>query len=355
MGLSLKKRTQVTSFLDIKRQNAQGVFLKRLGTLLKEGFSLKEALSFLKTISDEERTHLIDSILHELEKGSSFHEELSKHHFPEKTCAQIYFSLMHGNFHGTVWMAGIQLIEQAQKKKKFLQIINYPILLLGFMISMLFAMRLILLPHIEQIAGNHIENMGWIERGILLIVHTSPYWIGGFVLLNIVILISIRLHLKERTAIEKITFYTKIPFLKKYLQLYWTQFFSLEWSQLLKSGCSMKEITSIMGKDGISPFLQETGNWIEKEMSKGKSFQEALFPFRFLKSEVSEIITHGETSGNLGAELALFSSECEEEFNLRIEQMMERIQPIIFIFVALMIIAIYAALLLPTFNMLEGF
>ena len=54
-------------------------------------------------------------------------------------------------------------------------------------------------------------------------------------------------------------------------------------------------------------------------------------------------------------EMLVYASFCENEFNQRIEKMMEKLQPIIFIFVALMIIAIYGALMLPVFSIMEGF
>lgn len=352
--MALFQNRLTRDILSLKRSYEQGVFLKRLGTLLEEGFSLKDALAFLSTIANKEKKSWINSIQLGLEKGNMLHEELKKINFSDRTCAQLYFSLVHGSFHEMVRISGQQLIDHTQKKKKLLQIVHYPLILLVFMISMLFAMRYILLPHIRQIANPEVSTMDRITQTILFIVYNSPYWLIGLLLTVLLICLVLKIRLHKKTVFERIQFYSKLPFLKSYLQLYWTQFYSFEWGQLMKSGCSMREIIHIMQAKDASIFLQEAGERIDTEMNKGKTFQESLESFTFLKSEVREIISHGETSGRLGSEMMLFSIECEEELNQRIERLMERIQPVVFIFVALMIIAIYAALLLPTFSLMEG-
>lgn len=354
MGTSLKKRTVVTLFPSLRESREQGLFLKRLGSLLNEGFSLKEALSFLYAISSDEKRKWMSEIIAGLEKGSTLHEELLHVGFPERICTQLYFSLIHGKFSQTVERSGKQLLDQVEKRKKLMQILNYPVLLVFFMVAMLFAMRFILLPHLQQIVGPNAATMSFSTQAILMVVYTAPYWIIGMVAGSLIFTIGMNRYLKRRTAIERLNIYCRFPLVHSFLKLYWTQFFVYEWGQLLKNGCSMKEIILIMQERDAAPFLQEASKWMESEMGKGKSFKESLVPFSFLQSEVGEIISHGEASGNLGIEFMLFAQECEEELTQKIERLMERIQPMIFIFVALMIIAIYAALLLPTFSLLEG-
>ncbi|MER2063314.1 MAG: type II secretion system F family protein, partial [Alkalibacterium sp.] len=101
--------------------------------------------------------------------------------------------------------------------------------------------------------------------------------------------------------------------------------------------------------------ITEMGDYIEREMKQGKSFHESLKDLTFLKKEITLVVRQGEQSGHLGKELEMYARECEEELDKQIEQVMNWVQPVIFIFVALVIVAIYAALLLPTFNALQTF
>lgn len=354
MGIFQKKLTSNTIYRSQKETREQGLFLKRMGTLLLEGFSLKEALRFLLTITDSKQVKWVKVIEQNVNTGNSLFQGLRDVGFSDLICTQIYLSTIHGKFSETIFKAGEQMIESAKRKKKIQSIIQYPIMLLIFIVIMLFSMRYILLPHIKRIASPEEASLGTGTRLIVGIVETAPYWMLGTVLLMTVSFFVLSIITKKKSAIEKLNFYSKNRLIRSYLQLYWTRFFTLEWSQLLKTNCTLIQIVHLMQEDKSSVLFREVGRVIEHKMRKGYSFKEAISSLDFLKPEVEEIIMHGELTGRMGIELMLYSSDCEAELNQKIESMMERIQPIVFIFVALMIIAIYAALLLPMFSIMEG-
>ncbi|WP_413527418.1 competence type IV pilus assembly protein ComGB [Marinilactibacillus psychrotolerans] len=354
MGTFQKKLTNNIIYRSQKETREQGLFLKRMGTLLSEGFSLKDALRFLLKIADEKQAVWLKTIEKEVNNGESLYQGLRLVGFTDIVCTQIYLSTVHGKFSETIFMVGEQLIESAKRKKKIQSIIQYPLMLLIFIIIMLFSMRYILLPHINRIASPEETSIGIGTKLIIGIVQTAPYWILGTILLIIAAFFAVTSMTNKKTAIEKLNFYSKNKVIRPYLQLYWTYFFTLEWSQLLKNDCTLIQIVHLMQEDKSSSLFREVGKVIEQNMRKGCTFQEAISNLDFLKPEVKEIMIHGELSGRLGIELMLYSSDCEEELNQKIERIIERIQPVVFIFVALMIIAIYAALLLPTFSIMKG-
>lgn len=349
-----KKPMNSTLFLSVKETRRQGVFLKRIGTLLCEGFSLKEAVGFLFTIADDKQKNWLTSIEKSVYSGHHLHSALIQIGFSERVCTQIYLSTIHGRFSETVRTAGEQLIVSAKRRKRIQAIVQYPIMLILFITIMLFSMRFILMPHIQSIVSPDELLVGVGTRLIISTVYTAPYWIVGLLGFLSISLLLFQFMIKNLTVIEKLNLYCKNKLVSIYIQLYWTQFYAFEWSQLLKSNCSLIEIVHLLQKDETSKLSREVGRHLEQEMRKGESFQEALAGFGFLKSEIGEIVRHSELTGRLGSELMLYASECEEELNQKIENTMEKIQPIVFVVVALMIIAIYAALLLPTFSIMEG-
>lgn len=346
------KPTQATKSL--KSSFTQGLFLKRLGTLLMEGFSLKEALHFMSTIAERETSKWIDSIEQGLEQGHALHEELRQIKFTERVCSQIYFSVIHGNFSHSVYLSGTQLLKQVDRRKKLKQILNYPLMLIVFMIGMLLSMRYILLPHITQITSSDTSNVDLMTKIILMLIDTAPYWLLGLAFFILLGSVLSRAYLAKKTALEQAAIYSKIPIFSSLYKLYQSQFFAFEWAQLIKGGSNLREIILIMKESQTSKLISEVGGYLEKELLSGRSFQEVLGDFNFLKKELPDIVKHGEISGKLGTELELYSTQCEEELYAKVEKSMEWIQPIVFSGIAVMIIAIYAALLLPTFSLLEG-
>lgn len=347
-----KKPTHAISSLTSKELTQQGVFLSRLGRLLQDGFSLKEALTFLETIADKKSKPIVQGIKDEASLGVEFSTVLKQAGFPDYTCSQVYFSLFHGRFSEAVTHAGDHLLKQAEKKKKLLGILQYPVMLLVFITLMLFAMRYILLPHIEQIVSVDATDMPLSTRLIVQGVYQAPIILVGLTVAFIVTLVGFKIFFRKKSPLERLSLVSRLTRSTLY-QLYWSQFFSYEWGSLLRGECSLLEVVDIMKGNATSPLINEMGHWIEQKMRGGELFHEALEPLKFLKSEVIEVVKHGEITGKLGKELEMYAKNCEEEFDKKIEKAMERIQPVIFIFVAVIIIAIYAALLLPTFSLMD--
>ncbi len=348
----LKKPTGVTSSPTSKQLHKQGVFLNRLGRLHEDGFSLKEALTFLQTIADKDTKEMVHFLIIESAKGSEFSSVLKEAGFPDYTCTQVYFSLFHGQFAHSLINAGDLLIKQSEKKKKMKQILQYPIMLVVFIIGMLIAMRYILIPHMNQIVQVDSQSLPFSTHVIVQSVYHAPTIIVLTLVICSILYFIVSSYLRRQSPIEQLMLKSKWS-RSLLFQLYWSHYFTYEWGNLLKGNRSLFEVVQIMKETETSLLINEMGQWIEKEMRKGMDFHDALRPLTFLRPEVLEVVKHGELSGKLGTELILYAQNCEESFDKRSEQLMEYVQPVIFVGVAVIIIAIYAALLLPTFSLLN--
>lgn len=354
MAISLRKPTAAISFRTHKETVRQGRFLKRCGQLLMDGFSLQEALVFLETIVDSQARGMIEVIHEEVSRGELFSSALKKAGFSDVICAQLYFSLFHGQLAQTAVKAGEQLLKQAEKKRKMIGILQYPIVLLIFVMTMLLAMRFILLPHINELTALQTEQLDLSTRLVVSGVYHAPEILavlGVFSSFIILLLVNKGRKLSPMKRLQWMTSWTR----SSLFTLYWSQFFASEWGFLLKGNTSLLEVVTIMKKNTLSPLITEVGEHIEQELKQGKSFHDSLYELTFLKKEVTLVVRQGEQSGHLGQELEMYARECEEELDKQIEQVMNWVQPVIFVFVALVIVAIYAALLLPTFSALQNF
>lgn len=354
MAILQKKHTSGTSFLTHKRSLHQGQFLKRCGRLLLDGFSLQESLVFLETIVDKKSEDMVQIIHKEVSQGKLFSDALKKAGFPDEVCAQLYFSLFHGHLAETTVNAGDQLIKRADKKRKFMLLLQYPLILLSFVMLMLLAMRFILLPHMGGLITGYENRLDFGTRVIVASVYHAPtiLCVGG--VLGGLLLILLRYKAQKMTPLARLVWISRWSN-SALFTLYWSQFFSNEWGGLLKGNSSLYEVVTIMKQNTLSPLITEVGEHIEKEMKQGKSFHQSLQALTFLKKEITLVVKQGEQSGHLGLELEMYAKSCEEEFDKNIDQLLNWIQPLIFIFVAVIIVAIYAALLLPTFSALNTF
>nr|WP_197017791.1 competence type IV pilus assembly protein ComGB [Alkalibacterium sp. AK22] len=330
----------------------QGIFLSRLGRLLREGFSMRESLLFLESLGKGEWKERTLSIRGEIEQGASLGEALENQGFPDYTCTRLFFALHHGQFHQAVSDSGRQLIRQAEKRRKLHAVMQYPLMLLIFVGVMLFTMRYVLIPHIEQIASFQSGEMSLSTWLIVKSVYHSPVILLFCALLAGVGLGVWRGQNKKHSPVDRLNRLMRWD-IGGLLELYWSQFFAHEWGLLIKGSCSLREVVVIMQGKQSSQLSKNAGHMIEEELLHGADFSDSLAQFAFLSREVREVVRQGERSGKLGYELELYAQHCEEDFDRKVEQLMNWIQPVVFAGVALVIVAIYAALLLPTFSIMD--
>lgn len=352
MDISVKKTSKNTKFLKSKQTVVQASFLIKLSTLVSEGFALKEGLQFLVTIMPKE-AYWITTILKGLEKGNRFDEMLRQSNFPERTTAQIYLSLVHGRFAEALKTSGIYLEEKSKQEKELLKLLQYPILLLGFMTGVVLVIRTILLPNLMQLGIGQSKEQSLAAFLSITFVQYFPYLVAVFFTVGFILMMLFYYHLNKQTAIKKAMTLTAIPYFGKLIRLYYTHYFSYEWSQLFKSGLQLNEMISLMQTPSTTKLMQEVAVKIERSLMEGKNFKESMNELPFFNKELGLIVLHGEATSQLGSELALYSEDCKQRFTGAIEKSFSYIQPLIFIIIAVIILCVYLALLLPMYSLFE--
>lgn len=352
MALSLKKR--ITNILSREHVNEKGVFLKRIGTLLEEGYSIKDALEFLVKIEKGHVKEWVGEIQKGMLAGYSFHEELEKVGFSSKVCSQIYLATHYGNYGETISRCGDQLLVEVEKRKKFNSLLWYPMLLVGFLFGMLLLMRFLILPHMETLFSSIHTDSDIYSNKLVQFIYYSPQLIIALFVLFTLMYFGMKRRFTQKSIVESFELFARQPILRPYIKDYWTAFFFSEWGYLFKSGCSFQEIIRIMGGEDASRILQETGAILSKEMEYGHSINESLTKLPFFHDEALLVVKHGENIGKLSVEMLVYADYCEMELSNRIERLMEKIQPVIFMIIGLMIVGIYASLMLPIFSIMEG-
>ena len=85
----------------------------------------------------------------------------------------------------------------------------------------------------------------------------------------------------------------------------------------------------------------------------GMNFLRLFRPIPSLERSLGLIIEYGEVKSKLGSELEIYAEKTWESFFTRVNRTMNLVQPLVFIFVALLIVLLYAAMLLPMYQNME--
>lgn len=296
-------------------------------------------VDFLKRsqlLADQYTQILSDGLL----AGKPFSQLLADLQFSDAVVTQVALSEIHGNTHLSLSKIQEYLSNLDQVRKKLVEVVTYPLILLGFLIVIMLGLKNYLLPQMEK--GNVAT---W------LIPHLPTVFLGMLVLIGLLALLFVWWY-RKTAKIQVYTRLARLPFVGILIQTYLTAYYAREWGNLIGQGLEMTQILAIMQEQSASLF-QEIGRDMEIALSNGQSFHDHIKTYSFFKKELSLMIEYGQVKSKLGSELVLYADECWEEFFRRIQASMQLIQPLVFIGVALMIVLIYAAMLLPIYQNME--
>lgn len=330
----------------------QSQFLLQLSELLKEGFSLHDALTFLAFIFEEQKES-ITKINQELAKGATFEYVMKEVGFSEMVCSQLYLSQQHGQFVETLFYIGDFLRRKRAQLELLMQTLAYPLFLIVFVLTLLFLMREWLLPQLDVFITEDVLSKHLYAAVVLFVLTYLPHIlisiccvVGGLVLVG-------RRRWKKKTPLERLRAGLKVPILKKWILLYCSFHYSREFSYFLSQGQSLHQMVHNMMDERCSILTQEIAFAMQQSLVSGEGFSVSLQRIGIFKQELIAIVVQGELTNQLAIQLEKYAQRCLDTLVKDVSKKIQWIQPILFLSIGVCIVSIYALILLPTLSMLE--
>ncbi|MEG0731590.1 MAG: competence type IV pilus assembly protein ComGB [Vagococcus sp.] len=339
---SQKRRLFITKH-SFSRKEKQA-FLILLAELLDNGFTLEKSLIFMMTVNPKRKKELKE-MNKRLLAGKSLNKCLKSLCLSESQSAQLSFAEIHGDLTGTLIRMAEHMSDKEKQREHLIKIISYPILLLLFLSSMVLGMKWYILPQLTDLyESSDGKNLG------LLVVDNGPVIILISSVIAFILYHLINYYLSKKTAIYQANWLSRVPLLKPFIVHYYTSLFATEWGKLLTQGMEFRDVVLTMNQVGYTPLMQEMAKEIEGQIEEGISIDGPVKEWLFLKPELNLIILQGEVKGNLGKELLIYGKKEWENFINLAEKRMRFLQPLMFLLIAVLIISVYGALLLPIYS-----
>lgn len=269
--------------------------------------------------------------------GRSLPQMLADLGFSDQLVTQLTLADSHGNTQKCLAMMEHYLAQVSQIRKKLLEVLTYPILLLGFLLLIMTGLRTYLLPQLDG------------DNWALILIDQFPYLVFGSLFLLACWVVLAREVATSQSQIRLYSRLSRLPYLGQLIQLYLTAYYAREWGNLIGQGLELVQVVALM-QDQTSSLFRELGQDLQTALLAGQSFQDKIKTYPFFKPELHLIIAYGEVKSRLGKELDIYAQECWKSFFSHLNQASQLIQPLVFLFVALMIVMIYAAILLPIYQ-----
>lgn len=332
----------------------QAIFLKRLSSLLEKGYSLNEAMTFTSIDLSDEKKQDILFCLKELSKGVILRATFEKLKFHSEVLSYLYFSEKHGNLESALREGGELLHRKMIQHEKLKKVLQYPLFLFFTIGILMYISQSVIAPQFEQIYRSMNLKQSFLTEVLFFIFQGSTFFMVFVVILVIVGIIIYVVFFRKLLPQEKMRLSMSIPLWKKFALLLNSYYFSLQLSNLLKSGLSIYESLTVFEKQNLLPFYRDEAAWFIGHLKKGDRFEVLVARNDFYEKELTQVVAHGQANGHLARELYTYSQFVLERIETKMMKWVMLIQPAAYFAVGVTVLIMYLSMILPMYQMMEA-
>ncbi len=357
---SVKKKSE-SSFLGPKKQKITErdivIFTRQFSTMVDAGLPLVQCLDILGKGADNKTFgEIITKVKTDIETGANLSDALRRH---PKTFDSLYCNLVEageaGGILDTILSRLANYIEKALAlKKKVKAAMVYP----GAIISVAFTVVAFLMIFVIPTFASMFERGGAELPGpTAIVMHVSNFFrnqwyyiIGGPILF---FFLFKRVYATERGNIEIDRVALKLPVFGMLIKKVSTAKFSRTLGTLIASGVPLIEGMDICARTAGNKIIEiAILNTIEA-IKEGETIAAPLAREGVFPAMVIQMIDVGESAGALDAMLAKIADFYDEEVDTAVDGLTALLEPMLMVFLGVLVGFIVVAMYLPIFKMGE--
>lgn len=369
----LRKQNVVVTSLDEKAKKAGGfnisfgsgmtekdlvVFTRQFGTMINAGLPLVQCLEILSTQSENKvLREAIGEVKTYVEAGSTFSDALKRH---PKIFSDLYVNMVHagevGGLLDTILTRLAKHIEKAMKLKgQIKSAMVYPSAIIGVAFIVITVLMIWVIPifakMFEELSSGKVGLPGPTQVVIDVSNAFQTYWyIGLGIIIGLVFGIKKYYATAQgRMNIDK--FLLKIPIVGDLIRKASVANFSRTLGTLLASGVPLLDGLSICAKTSGNKVIEEALVNARVSISGGKTIAEPLAKSEVFPKMVTHMIAVGESTGALDSMLGKIADFYEDEVDQAVASLTALLEPMMMVFLGVVIGFIVIAMYLPIFKM----
>lgn len=332
-----------------------GLFSRQLATLLKAGLPLLVAINdIIDQIDNKHFRNIIVDIRDKLEEGSSLSNALARH---GSVFSEMYINMVRvGENLGSLDHVMERLAEMSEKdsilKSKVRSALYYPAFMMCFAVIIIIFLLVNVIPTIAEMFKDQNKDLPLPTK---IVINLSDFLSAFWFLFPLVIIAAIWFYKKySSTAAGR----RKIDELKLKVPLFGTLYrklivlrFTQNLGILLTNKVDIIKSFEIVQKIVSNSVIEEKIAEASKKVREGAGVASSLGKSEFLPKLVLGMISAGESSDSLDDMLVNIGRVYENEFDLTVTGLTSLIEPLIIVFMGIVIGMIVISVMLPIMEM----
>jgi len=341
------------------RKQEQLYFVERMLVLLDAGLPLLESIALIHQSASPAWQKVTAFIAHHLKQGERLSQCLSMQHavFDPSFIGLIRVSEESGEITLALRTIQQQLHTQIELHRQIRQALAYPLITLGSAAVLMIAMLVWVIPVFRDVFGQFNASLPWSTQLLLNAAEQFTLYlpaIGGGVALTLVSVSAIWLrHPDFQKRCDRYLF--RIPVIGGLFRQSTLACWCRSLGYLMQAGLPALEAMRITAQTSNQWLCHDLSAHIFKSLAQGWSFGEALQRAdprqQFFDCETAQLLQIGSASGSLAAMLGNRAHALEQQLTSQLNLLSHSLEPILVVFVGLLIGGLVIILYLPIFNL----
>ena len=333
---------------------------RQLSTMVEAGISLVQALTALYDQCDPKRQkglrEVISDVTTRVQGGETFNEAIAKH---PRVFDRLFVSMVKAGEHGGLLaeildrLAGF-LEASARLRKKIKSAMTYPVIV----ICIAFAITTFLIVKVVPIFGEIFADFGaQLPAPTQFLIDLSEFMRGQWYFLiggGLAIFFGIRTFVRSKKGkILWDRWKLKLPVFGPLIQKICMSRFSRTFAQLIRSGVPILEVLDIVAGASGNHVIETSIKAVGEDVERGDNLSVAMSKKPIFPPMLLRMVSAGEATGKIDTMLEKMADFWDEEVEALLDALTSLIEPMLIVFLGVIVGGIVIAMFLPIFKLNE--
>jgi type IV pilus assembly protein PilC len=341
----------------VKPEHLQ-LFGQELAALLKAGLPLAQSMDLMVERQREPVfKRSLGAVRDRVKSGAALSESFRQEGalYPQMFSATLIAGERSGNLEG-VLRRFVSYVKLSQSiKKKVIAASVYPMVLFAGMFGLMYVMLTQVLPQFIGFYGSFGSELPLPTRILLGISDLFRQWSLPLIVVAIAAAFVALTWLRSAANRQRFDgWILKLPFFGPLLQTYSTSQLARSLSTLLSGGLPLVQALGVASESVGNRAISAAAAGAVPQVQEGKSLSLALEATGRVEPLTVEMIRVGESTGALGEMLNQVADFYDEDLEVKVQTILSLVEPVLLVFMAVVIGSMVLALYLPMFEMFSA-
>lgn len=360
----VKGKSAEASSFDINNIFAQAIpleilviFCRQLYSLTKAGVPLLRAIKGLvQNCANKQLKHALEEVGHELTNGRSLSASMQLH---PKVFSPLFVSMINvGENTGRLDQALFQLSQyyeqELETRKRIKTAMRYPIFVLSFISIAMLVLNIKVIPQFTSMFAKFGVDLPLPTR---ILIATSDFFVNYWVWLIaalVMMFFAFKSWIGTAAGREKWDkFRLRVPIVGDIVNRAQLSRFSRTFALMLKSGVPLNQSLALSGEALGNKFLELRILEMKSAIEAGSTVSSTAIQSEIFTPLVIQMISVGEETGRIDELLLEVSDFYDREVDYDLKTLTARIEPLLLVIVAGMVLLLALGIFLPMWGMLD--